>query len=67
LSNDQESTYFTKSKRKERKKNPYFNHLNNATQYAVVEPLYRSKQTEKQGAHSKMTSVVSWLLFFFHK
>ncbi len=30
-----------------------------------VEPLYRSKQTEKQEAHSKMTSVVSWLLLFF--
>ncbi len=53
-------------KEKKEKKNPCFNHLNNATQYAVVEPFYKSKQTEKQGAHRKMTSVVSCLLLFFH-
>jgi hypothetical protein len=52
-------------KLKKERKNHASNHLNIATQYVVVEPLYRSKWTEKQEAHSKMTSVVSWLLLFF--
>jgi hypothetical protein len=48
LADDQESTYFTKLKRKKKKKNYSSNHLNIATQNVVVELLKGQKRQKNK-------------------